>query len=91
MHWPEIEDLFAGLSTILGHGAYFYLYGPFSFDTKFSSQSNQAFDQFLRQQDPHSGLRDKNELDQLALKHGLIAAASWAMPTNNHILSWQKT
>ena len=46
MHWPEIEDLFAGLSTILGHGAYFYLYGPFSFDTKFSSQSNQAFDQF---------------------------------------------
>lgn len=90
MHWPEIEDLFAGLSQALNPSACFYLYGPFSFDRQFSSQSNQAFDQFLRQQDPHSGLRDKNKLDQLALRHGLIAATCWELPANNHILSWQK-
>ncbi|MDG0996763.1 MAG: DUF938 domain-containing protein [Gammaproteobacteria bacterium] len=91
MHWSQIEDLFLGLSTVLKQGACFYLYGPFSFDGQFSSQSNHDFDHFLRQQDPDSGLRDKNNLDELALKNGLIAATSWALPANNHILSWKKT
>jgi SAM-dependent methyltransferase len=91
MHWSEIECLFEGLSQALGHGAYFYLYGPFSFNAQFSSESNQVFDQYLRQKDPLSGLRDKNELDQLALSHRLMPAKCWALPANNHILSWQKT
>ena len=88
MHWPDIEAMFAGINKSLQREAIFCLYGPFNIDGKYTSASNESFDQWLKQRDPDSGLRDKQELDKLADKYGLEVSQKWDMPANNMILSW---
>lgn len=90
MHWQDIEALFTGLTTTLKTDAIFCLYGPFNIEGHYTSASNQRFDDWLKKRDPLSGLKDKAELDQLALKHGFKAKQSWDMPANNKILVWTK-
>ena len=90
MHWHTIEAMFSGVGKVLSPGGRFCLYGPFNIDGQYTSGSNQRFDTWLKGQDPESGLRDKSELDKLAVKHALKPAKKWDMPANNKILSWTK-
>lgn len=90
MHWQDLETLFKGLSDTLSRGGIFCLYGPFNIDSDYTSESNQRFDHWLKQKDPESGLRDRGELNNIALKNGLHPDSCWDMPANNKILSWKK-
>ncbi|MDW3095327.1 MAG: DUF938 domain-containing protein [Gammaproteobacteria bacterium] len=90
LHWNEIEALFAGLDQTLTNSAVFCLYGPFNINGKYTSESNQSFDQWLRNRDPQSCIRDKNDLDQLAVNNNFQASTQWEMPANNKILSWRR-
>ena len=60
-----------------------------AFGGQHTSESNAAFDHYLRQRDPHSGLRDFEALDRLAQKRGLRLTANHAMPANNRTLVWR--
>jgi len=90
MHWHDTEALFAGLGATLADDAIVCIYGPFNINGDYTSASNQRFDNWLKQRDPESGLKDKAELDQLAINNGLQPEPCWDMPANNKILCWKK-
>jgi len=88
MSWAEDERLFAGLPGILGDAARLVIYGPFNYGGKFTSESNAAFDAWLKSQGAHQGIRDFEAVDALANKAGLILIEDRAMPSNNRCLVW---
>lgn len=91
MHWHEVVAMFNGIGRCLQANGVFLLYGPFNYAGAYTSESNRQFDGFLKQQDPNSGIRDKDDLDQLAADAGMEAVDDIEMPANNRILVWQKT
>ncbi len=89
MHWNEVESLFSKITNILNNKGLFVLYGPFNYQNKYSSESNAGFDRWLKNRDPESGIRNFEDLDQLAQQAGLSLQADYAMPANNRILCWR--
>lgn len=90
MHWPAIEAMFAGISQSLNKAGIFCIYGPFNENGVYTSESNRTFDTYLQSRDPDSRIRDKQDLNELAIKHSLKFHKDWPMPANNKILSWTK-
>jgi len=90
MHWQNVVDLFASGTKCLKPDGLMVCYGPFNFEGKYTSTSNAQFDQSLRMRDPESGIRNFEDLQQLAEKAGLTFMRDYEMPANNHILVWQK-
>ncbi|MCU7871161.1 MAG: DUF938 domain-containing protein [Candidatus Thiodiazotropha sp. (ex Lucinoma borealis)] len=90
MSWPEVELLFQGVGHLLSGGGCFVLYGPFNFGGNYSSESNRQFDQWLKNRDPLSGIRDFEALDKLAGSQGLVFNEDIEMPVNNRILVWSR-
>lgn len=90
MPWHAVEALFNGLEQVLAPHARVCFYGPFNFAGQFTSDSNARFDQWLKQRDPKSGIRDFEALDALARQCGLQMYRNYPMPANNHILCWQR-
>jgi len=89
MSWPAVVAMFEGIATVLKTGGSFCLYGPFNYDRCYTSDSNARFDIWLKQQDPLSGLRDVEDLVELASTSGLHLKQDYAMPVNNRLLVWQ--
>ena len=90
MSWPEVEIMFAGVGRALTAGGRFCLYGPFNYGGEFTSTSNARFDQWLKARDPDSGVRNFEDLEQLAATAGMRFLRDYAMPANNRILVWAK-
>jgi len=90
MGWPEVIKMFAGIGQVLSGGGRFCLYGPFNVNGKFTSESNARFEQWLKTQNPKSGIRDQAALDALANEIGLARVTTHVMPANNNILVWEK-
>jgi SAM-dependent methyltransferase len=90
MDWAAVQCCFAGVGARLRPGGVFCLYGPFNYGGRYTSPSNAQFDQWLKQRDPHSGIRDIEALQELALRAGLQLQADCAMPANNRTLVWRR-
>lgn len=90
MSWQAVEAMFAGLQSCLDEEAVVCLYGPFNYHGKFTSDSNARFDQWLKQRNPLSGIRDFESLNELAEQCGLTLKQDYEMPANNRILSWHR-
>lgn len=88
--WTLVERLFERVGTILASGGKFILYGPFNENGSYTSQSNQQFDLSLRQRDPKSGIRNKEDITALAKQHGLLLGNDYLMPANNQLLVFKK-
>ncbi|KAB0587579.1 DUF938 domain-containing protein [Comamonas kerstersii] len=88
--WPLVERLFALLGQNLPAGGVFAAYGPFNYSGTFTSESNRAFDAWLKGRDAASGIRDFEAVVALAAQHGLQLQADHAMPANNRTLVFQK-
>ena len=91
MSWAEVEQLFAALPALTTAGAKLVIYGPFNYDGQFTSASNAAFDQSLRQRAPQMGIRDFSDVGRLAQSAGFVLLDDVAMPANNRCLVWQRT
>jgi hypothetical protein len=87
--WKAVRAMFTGVSRVLGPGP-FCTYGPFNYQGRYTSESNAAFDQMLRQRDPNSGIRDVDDLAAVAADLGLTLEADHAMPANNRLLVWRR-
>jgi acyl-CoA synthetase (AMP-forming)/AMP-acid ligase II len=61
-----------------------------NFGGNYTSESNARFDQWLKNRDPHSGIRHFEELDALARSHGLSFVEDIPMPVNNRTLVWRR-
>lgn len=90
MSFPAVERMFRIVGETLAGGGVFCLYGPFNLDGKFTSESNERFDQSLKQQDPAMGIRDLETLDELAIGSGLEQGRRYAMPANNMMVTWHR-
>lgn len=90
MSLAEVKAMFELVSASLHAGASFALYGPFSYGGKHTSDGNRNFNEMLQQQAAHMGIRDKAELDTIALDAGLDFIDDKAMPSNNRILLWRR-
>ncbi len=90
MSWPAVEQLFAGCGPRLRSGGRLCLYGPFNYQGHYTSESNARFDQWLKNRDPLSGIRNFEDLDALAQEQGMQLLRDHTMPANNRILVWEK-
>ena len=91
MHWPDVEAMFDGVGSVLSCGGCFLLYGPFNYHNRYSSESNARFDNWLKNRDPESGIRNFEDLDRLAQQAGMLLRHDYEMPANNRILYWEKS
>ena len=88
--WPLVQRMFDLVGSHLPEGGVFAIYGPFNYGGHFTSDSNRAFDAWLRQRDARSGLRDFEAIVALAGQHGLQLELDQAMPANNRTLVFRK-
>lgn len=90
MGWTEVEACFAGLDRALSDDATLVVYGPFNVGGAYTSESNRAFDGWLKARDPRSGIRDLEAVDALASRIGLHLQDDIAMPSHNRCLVWRR-
>ena len=88
--WTQIERMFGAIETLLPSGGVLVLYGPFHYGGKPTSPSNAEFDQWLRNRDPKSGVRDFEAIAALAQRHGMVLKEDNGMPANNRLLVFQR-
>lgn len=90
MAWPEVQRLFARLPAITTGDAVLAIYGPFNEQGRYSSDSNAAFDAWLKARGEHMAIRDAEAVDALANAAGFRLRADVAMPANNRCRVWQR-
>jgi cyclopropane fatty-acyl-phospholipid synthase-like methyltransferase len=90
MGWPEVEQFFALVGSVLEAESKLIVYGPFNYGGRFTSDSNAAFDAQLRADDPKRGIRDFEAVDALARAQGFVLTADTEMPANNRSLVWKR-
>ena len=66
------------------------LYGPYKYDGRFTTESNATFDQWLKDRDPASGIRDFEAVVAIAQAAGLALKEDCGMPANNQMLVFQR-
>jgi Protein of unknown function (DUF938) len=81
--WSATQGLIAGAEALLPVGGVLYLYGPYRQKDVPTALSNEAFDVSLRSRDPAWGLRNLEDIVDLAAQHGLHLQDIIAMPANN--------
>ncbi|KRE96599.1 methylase [Frateuria sp. Soil773] len=90
MAWHEVERLFARLPQVTTADAVLAIYGPFNQGGRYGSDSNAAFDQWLKARGAHMAIRDAEAADALALAAGFALVEDRAMPANNRCRIWRR-
>ena len=88
--WDLAQKLVAGAGRLLNKGGRLVIYGPFNYGGAFTSDSNARFDEWLKNRDPVSGIRDFEAVVKCAEINGLRLDADHAMPANNRLLVFEK-
>lgn len=88
--WQGVEQMFAGIGRVLSLGGIVCIYGAYNYEGKFTSESNERFDAWLKSRDPVSGVRDFEAVNLLAETQGLRLLKDVSMPGNNRTLVWQR-
>jgi cyclopropane fatty-acyl-phospholipid synthase-like methyltransferase len=90
MSWADVQNLFDCAGKLLECESPFCLYGPFNYDNQYTSDSNARFDQWLKDRDPDSGIRNFEDLVELGERNKLTLQLDYIMPANNRTLVWRK-
>ncbi|MBM1171530.1 DUF938 domain-containing protein [Microvirga arabica] len=88
--WRATHGLMAGAGRVLPPGGVLFLYGAYKEKGAHTAPSNEAFDQDIRRRNPEWGVRDLEEVADLARAHGLDLAERIAMPANNLSLVFRR-
>src|SRR5207237_2186376 len=88
--WSATAGLMRGAGRLLEEGARLYLYGPWRRSGVETAPSNEAFDESLRARDPEWGLRDIEEVEAEAGRHGLQLERIVEMPASDLSLLLRK-
>lgn len=81
--WQASIGLFRGAADIIQPGGYLYLYGPYRRAGYPTAPSNEAFDLSLRQRNQHWGVRQLDDVVELAQSYGWSLHEIVEMPANN--------
>lgn len=87
--WPATEGLMQGARMCLKEGGRLVVYGPFQVDGE-SDDSNQRFDQSLRERNQDWGVRALTDVKTEARVHGLRLICVYRMPRGNLGLVFEK-
>ncbi|GAB6070153.1 class I SAM-dependent methyltransferase [Thiomicrorhabdus hydrogeniphila] len=90
MNSQNVSDFFTKLPAVLNQTGLVVVYGPFNYNNTFTSASNARFNDWLKSNNPESGIKDFEWCNTLANKAGLTLIDDIEMPQNNRILVWQK-
>ena len=90
---PEksVENFFSKIPNVLQQGALVFIYGPFKYGGKFTTESNAEFNEWLKEKDLRSGIRDFEVICELAVSGGLRLVADVQMPSNNQLLVFSRS
>jgi SAM-dependent methyltransferase len=88
--WVATEGLMEGAARVLTLNGLLYVYGPFREGGRHTAPSNAAFDASLKARDPAWGVRDLEEVRELAERQGLVLAERVEMPANNLSLLFRR-
>ncbi|WP_297803561.1 DUF938 domain-containing protein [uncultured Brevundimonas sp.] len=88
--WAATEGLMALAERSLPRGGLLYLYGPYREADVTLAPSNAAFDESLKSRNPEWGLRDRDQVVELARQHGLRFTLRTPMPANNISLMFRR-
>ena len=86
--WSCCEALFDGAARIIDAQAPVLMYGPFKRGDQHTAPSNAAFDQQLRAQDPHWGVRNLEDVINVAEVRGFSCDVVIPMPANHMMVSF---
>ena len=90
MSSEAVLQMFNRLPGCMYDSSVFLVYGPFNYQGGYTSDSNARFDQWLKQRDPVSGIKNFEWLKDIADRCGLECFEDIEMPANNRILLWRK-
>lgn len=90
MGLDQVKGFVRRVGEALSEKGRFLVYGPFNYAGKYTSASNARFDQWLKQQDVESAIRDFEQVNSLANEGGLVLREDYTMPANNRLLVWEK-
>ncbi|KAF9433647.1 hypothetical protein BGZ76_009179 [Entomortierella beljakovae] len=89
--WQVGSSIVLGAGHVLRPGGFFFAYGSFKKDGKFSTESNEEFDKTLRGRNASWGVRDIEALQKVAEEQSLLKLVMIEnMPSNNYLLVFQK-
>lgn len=81
--WAATEGLMRGAARLLPAGGVLYLYGPYRRGGEHTAPSNAEFDASLKARNPAWGVRNLEDVVDLARAHGFDCAEVVEMPANN--------
>lgn len=90
MSWDEIKVFFERLGEVLKTQADVCIYGAFNYNGNYTSDSNARFDQWLKNRDSLSGVRDQEAVVKLAQQAGIELQDDVEMPSNNRLLIFKR-
>lgn len=91
MSWDEVVHFMSGVGQLLDDSGDLVIYGPFNYQGSYTSESNERFDQWLKNRDANSGIKNFEDLVSLAAQSGMQLVTDYSMPANNRILHFSKT
>lgn len=90
MSWKNCQLLMEMLGKNLPEEAMVFVYGPFNYNGKFTSQSNADFDQSLKSRSPEMGIRNFEDVVKGMEINGLSLQSDHEMPANNRLLVFKR-
>lgn len=88
--WSACVGLFDVAARLLPRTGVLVTYGPYALDGEHTAESNARFDQSLKERNPEWGVRDVDQVRQVARGKGFELAETHAMPANNLLLVWRR-
>lgn len=86
--WVVAEGIFRGAAS--APAAMVVLYGPFKEAGRHTGQGNADFDERLRAEDPAWGIRDLDDVAELAMREGFGHPDVTVMPANNRLVVFER-
>lgn len=88
--WEACLGLMKGAKEILPLNGILYLYGAYKINNQHTAPSNQEFDNYLRSQNSAWGVRNLEDVIEVAAKNNLTFDKKIPMPSNNFSLIFCK-
>ena len=88
--WAVTEALINGADRVLKSGGTLYFYGPYRVGGEHTSESNVQFDGWLKARDESWGVRNMEDVTEIARSFGFSAPDVTPMPSNNFSLVFKK-
>jgi SAM-dependent methyltransferase len=89
--WAATLHLMAGASRLLSPRGILFLYGPYRRCGRHTAPSNEDFDAQLRRSDPEWGVRDLEDVVEVAERNGFALEDVVAMPANNFSVVFRRS